>query len=417
MKSLKNILKNNKDLLWQGAKVLLAALQFLLVGFAVSAAFHALLKDPDMEKISLHATLTHFAYPLFTVIFFFGLWHYYDSIDDRSFKQFCQAAETPRLLRDRAYILAIVLTALTATPILAKPFHSFFQHLGLKGFWALAISLLVALLIAAGGSVMRISRLNFTWEVQKKLPHPKEFPSPMKRIFYAALFFVSSLLLARFVFLAVILATFVLTVSRLLLIPTLIIVGMLFLWYNIIRPTRNIRARRKFLARLQKLQAKGELTVTLHGHPYLSILFERFSFGLTVIDTPHPDSKIQENTVYQVTFANCKRRRYLIILCEENVYQFVYALQFNMITRFSRMGAVNAGNPNVPMPGFAKLKSHSFEFPEGEGERILLIDPPPIILAIRNEQNHNLIEIDNASKVYGYSVYGKNAFINMLERT
>ena len=370
-----------------------------------------------MQKISLHATLTQFAYPLFTVIFFFALWHYYDEIDDRSFRQFCQAEETPRLLRDRAYMLAIVLTALTATPILARPFRSFFQHLGLQGGWAPALSLLIALLIAAGGSLIRIKHLNSRWEILKKLPHPEKTPSLTKRIFYAALFFVSLLLLARFVFLAVFFATFVLTVSRVLVIPTLVIAVLLFLWYSVIRPLRNVRARRKFLVRLQKLQAKGALTVSLHGHPYLSILSQRFGFGLTVVDTPHPDSKNRENTTYQVTFVHCRRRRYLIILCEPNIYQFVYSLQFNMITRFSRMGAVNAGNQTVPMPGFAKLKSHSFDFPEGEGERVLLIDPPPIILAIRNENNHNLIEIDNASKVYGYSVYGKNAFINMLERT
>ena len=169
--------------------------------------------------------------------------------------------------------------------------------------------------------------------------------------------------------------------------------------------------------RLRELQERGELSMTVHGHPYLSVLSERISFGLTITDAPHPDSKQKQDTTYQVTFANCKRRRGTVVLCDRNIYQFLYTFQFNQITRFSHMGAASGGSNIISVPGASWFTSHTFDFPEGDGEKILLIDPTPHILAIRGFREGELMELDNASKVFGYTVYGKNSFVNMLERT
>lgn len=419
MKNPKKILVKNKELFWHGGKTLLLALQFFFLTNAVSNSFLPILRDPEMNNQHLLSALVLIAYPAITLIFFFVLWRYYDRNDDRSFSRFCQAAQGSRLLRTPAYVFGIILTVLTATPMIAKSFQPIFLHFGSESNQAQIFSLLVSLIVCGGGSVLRIMRLNSLWAIQKNLPDPqkKKPMSVAKRILFAVIFFLALSFLAVMTSAITLFTVSALTILRLLLIPSLIIGGAFFLLRYVILPVRNIRARKKFIGRLQKLQEKGELSFTLHGHPYLSILSERIAFGLTVQDTPHPDAKNQEMRTYRVTFANCKRKRSMIILCDRNIYQFVYALRFNMITRFARMGAVNAGNNVVSMPGVVRLTNHSFEFPEGEGERVLLIDPPPIILAIRNESNHNLIEIDNGSQIYGYSVYGKNAFVNMLERT
>jgi hypothetical protein len=81
------------------------------------------------------------------------------------------------------------------------------------------------------------------------------------------------------------------------------------------------------------------------------------------------------------------------------------------------MGADKIGSRGVSLPGLARCTNHSFDFPEGEGEAVLLIDRVPAVLAIRDEHNSdNLFELDNASQAFGYTVYAKNSFLNLLER-
>ena len=272
----------------------------------------------------------------------------------------------------------------------------------------------MALIIVVSGSVLRVARLNSLWAVQSKLPRSKKPPTVPWRLFYAAVFFVALMLLSK----GISVSAFILSAALLsFMIPLLIIAGLILMWCLVILPAINIPARRQFMLRLQEMQERGELSVEIHGRPYLSLFFERIPFGLTITDLSHPDTDVRKETVYKVAFANCKRRREMVILCEHNIYQFVYSLKFNHVTRFSRMGANHAGVRTVSVPGAARYTSHSFDFPEGEGQRILLIDRTPTILAVRSEGNHNLFELDNASKVFGYTVYGKNSFLNVLERT
>ena len=401
-----------KDIIRHIFKTLICALQFLILALIVKNNFTSLLQLYEGEADTM-ATFAHLFYPAVTAALFFVLWHYYDTIDDRSFDRVCKAPETPKFLHDPAYVLAIVLTVLTVTPLLTMSFVPLFRYLRF-GSGATAVSILSALAVAAGGSVLRVSRLNYVWSIQKNLPHSKKSPSAAWRIFCAAAFFVALFLIIRvidvvaFIFSAILLS---------FIIPILIIAGLFLLWCFVILPALNIPARRKFMLRLKQLQDEGKLTAEIHGHPYLSLFFERVPFGLTVTNIPHPEAKVQQETVYKAAFANCKRRRELVVICEHNIYQFMYSLKFNHVTRHARMGADKAGVRAVSVPGMSWFTNHSFTFPEGEGERVLLIDSPPTILAVRDEGHSGLFELDNASRVFGYTVYGKNAFLNVMERT
>lgn len=399
-------------LIWHSCKTLICFLQFVILTHVIESTFLPGLNTTEGERSSMDLLL-HILYPTIVTILFFVLWGYYDNIDDRSFNRVRNSPETPKFLRDPAYLLGIVLTTLMATPILSNPYRSFFQYLGLKA-GATAVSVLVAFVVAGGGSVLRIMRLNSMWAIQSKLPLTKKPPTLIWRIIYAVIFFVALLILCNgvavgaLIFSAVILSFFI---------PLFIIAGLILLWCAVILPVINLPARRKFMRRLEKLQEQGKVSVEILGHPYLSLFFERVPFGLTITNTPHLDAKIQEETVYKVAFANCKRRREIVILCDHNIYQFVYSLKFNHVTRFSRMGADSAGSRAVGLPGASWFSNHSFDFPEGEGARILLIDTPPVVLAVRNESNSNLFELDNASEIFGYTVFTKNSFVNLLERT
>ena len=399
-----------KDMIWHGGKTLLCAIQFWILFLLVKADFSTFL-EPNQEEFSLFGVLTYFFFPAVVVALFVALWRYYDTVDDRSFNKVREAAEPPHFLHDPAYLLGIALTALTVTPALTMALRPLFQYLRL-GAWATAVALLTALAITVGGSALRVSNLNKTWIIQSKMYYPKP-PSTPLRIFYAAVYFVALLLISKGLGVGIFVAFAVLIQFW---IPLLAIMGAICLWCFAILPLLNIPARRKFMLRLQELQKQGKVSVEIHGHPYLSLFFEFVPFGLTVTVTPHPDAKEQKETTYKATFANCKRRREIVILCEGNVYQFVYSLKFSHVDRFSRMGADNARVRTVSLPGMTRFTNHTFDFPEGEGERILLIDRSPTVLAVRNVTGSDLFELDNASQVFGYTVYVKNAFINLLTR-
>lgn len=411
-----------KDVLWHSAKALLCSLQLWLLSLVVRSATAQLLEFLLREHaiVDEQAPLLSIVPPVAILALFFALAWYYDSIDDRSFNRFCDAPEIPVLLRDYGFVSEIALTLLTATPILTASLYIPFLYLGLRVGEAIAVAILISTVIIGGYSVLRVKRLQDTWEIQKDLRTGNEkTPRVIKRVIYAIIFYISLYLLVV-VCLSVlpVWGAFFVALGKLLMIPCLVVAGGLFLWLVVINGLRQLSARHKFMRRLRRLRDKGELSFEVHGHPYLSVFSTRVFFGLTIVDAPHPDGRKRTDTTYKIAFANCKRRRFTVVLCDRNIYQFVYTLQFSQISRFGRMGAAAGSHAGriISVPGASWYSSHAFEFPEGEGERILLVDPTPHILALHGQRAGELQELDNDSKVFGYTVYGKNSFLNLLER-
>ncbi len=286
----------------------------------------------------------------------------------------------------------------------------------------------MATVFTAAATLLRIHSLSGTWAVQKNLRSTQAEPSStvkhvFKRILYAVIYYVALYLLV-YSGLSVFIPAFgsiVVAMFVLLKIPLLVFVGFLAL-LEVVRFLRHVLDRRKFLRRLTKLRDKGELSFEIHGHPYLSLLGYRNGFGLTITDVPHPDGKKKTETTYRVAVANCHRRRLTVILCESEVYQFMYSVNIRVMRSMRGgmgmmgMGGVNT-NRSFSLPAASWFISHGFAFPEGEGERILLVDPVPYVLCLRGGNGGELYPLDNASRVFGYTVYGKNSFVNMLERT
>ncbi len=405
-----------KDILWHGGKTVLCLLQFFLAS-ALAVDSVIALADGYLETVD--------ARPLYRLILlatqlivFYALWHYYDDNDDRSFDAFCASDETPKLLRDPAYIFGLVLTSLGgAVPLFFYTLYPLFRESipAMPIPTVLAVASVLALALSTGLSVYRLRRLNYVWSVQKTLRRPTDKRmSLVKRLLYAAVFAVA-VQLATVVGIYVIPQIVQLAVSLLVISPTVLFVVLcLVLLLVLFLTTRRVLDRRKFLKRLEALRARGELSYTVHGRPYLSLFFRRAEFGLTVIDEPHPDARVQEVTTYQIAVANCNRRRLTVILCEENIFQFVYSFRLRVV---GHVGTLAMGGKILTIPLGSFFVNHSFEFPEGEGKRILLVDPAPANLCMRGFREGELITLDNASEIYGYTVYGKNSFVSMLERS
>ena len=410
------------DIGWHGGKSLLCALQLRLLSLvtdtSVASLLHYLLREGILEE--KYAPLFSLVCPVVTAVLLFVLWKYYDSIDDRSFKRFCKAPNSPSLLRDRGFLTELLLTAATATPTLALALYSSLTHLALPSAIGAVISAVLSLLFVVGISLGRIKRLESVWAIQKHLRTGKEKSRVIKRIVYAVIFYASLHLLINLGIsvLIPVYGALVLTLGKLLLAPILAVAGILLIWLLVIGGIRQLISRRKFMRRLRELRDRRELSFEIHGHPYLSVFSTKIYFGLTITDAPHPEGKQRADTVYQVAVANCKRRRGTVVLCDQNIYRFMYTFQFSHIARMNRMSAMGYGGVRrISVPGASWYRSHTFSFPDGEGEKILLVDPTPYILAIHGSRDGELIEQDNASELFGYTVYGKNSFLNMLERT
>ena len=404
-----------KDILWHSIKALLCLVQLYALtapAFSTITSVSKYLMD-DVNSIPYLCLLL-----VVQVALSVAIWIYYDRGDDRSFDRFCAAEETPRLLSEPAYLTALILSIAGCTALFFIPLYPIARML----LPSLPVPLSVALAVLVGGAVaalcaiLRLRRLEYVWSVQKTLRRSTDKRhSLFVTILYAAVFFVSLIAAAAGLSVLIpILLSLIVVMVYLLTVPTLILIG-LILFLCVWRFLRHIGDRRKFLRRLENLQKAGELTYTIHGHPYRALFFRRVPFALTITDYPHPESRVKTPTTYQVAVANCNRRRMTVVLCEDNVFQFMYGFNLRVLGQASTLGLGSGKVISIPMASF--FVSHTFDFPEGEGKRILLVDPAPHQLCMRGFKRDELIALDNASELYGYTVYGKNSFVNMLERS
>ena len=415
------------DVIWHSVKALLCSLQLLALHAVTMTSIGNLMNflyvDLVIRKGSTADILLSFIHPLMVVILFAVWWRYYDNIDDRSFRRFRdtykEKSEAPNLLRDPAYLAGLAVTVACATPVITFSLVPALRNTGLENTLCYAAGVSASLLLTAGISLLRIRRRSKLWYKQRNMPEDTEKTRLGSRIFYAVLLLVSVLLAIPlgFTILIPFLGSLILGIIRLLWKPILFIGGILFLWLFVIRSIRRIADRRRFLKRLDQLQERGELSYEIHGSPYLSVFWERIVFGITITDLPHQSNKRKTPVTYQVAIANCKYRRGMVILCEDNVFRFVISFNFRTIAQHNWGGLSVASSSIVSMPLASFCTNHSFDFPEGEGKRILLVDPAPRVLCMYGFREGELITLDNGSEVFGYTVYGKNSFVNLLERT
>ena len=415
------------DMIWHSVKALLCALQLLVFHVVTMKSVGNLMSflyvDLVIRKGSTADTLLSFIHPLTVVILFVVLWHYYDNIDDRSFRRFCdtykEESKAPNLLKDPTYQAGLAVTLVGATAVIAFSLVPALRNTGIGEALCYAVGVSTAFLLVAGISLLRIRRRSKLWYSQRNMPEDTEKARVGRRIFHAVVLFaaVSLMILMGFTILIPFIGSLVLGIIRLLWKPILFIGTILFLWLFVYRSIRRIADRRKFLKRLDQLQERGELSYEIHGSPYLSVFWERIAFGLTITDVPYPGSKRKAPVTYQVAFANCKYRRGMVILCDNNVFRFVISFNFRTIAQHNWGGLSVASSSIVSMPIASFCTNHSFDFPEGEGKRILLMDPAPRMLCMYGFREGELITLDNGSEVFGYTVYGKNSFLNLLERT
>ncbi len=414
-----------KDVLWQSGKAVICLVQLYLLAIVGERTIEEIRQTLLEGQGAIYPALLL----ALEILFFVALWWYYDRIDDRGFDRFCATENPPSLLHDPAWRLGIVLSVAGATPVFARSLVLILRFF-IPGVSS-AVWVALACLLAAGGAtlgcILRVRKLNYAWSVQKKMRrHEAKRVKPAVRVVYAVIYYVS-LWLATVAGTVLVPAVIGVALILIYLLRSLVVtVAVCLVAWWCIHKIRRIHQRRDFLRRLSRLAKAGEVTYTIHGHPYRALFFKRVPFGLTVTDlrlappreeTPTASGwnrreKPATERTYQVAVADCGHRRFTVVLADNYVYRFMYSFRIRAI------GTMGMGRSDImTIPLGVWFKNNMFQFPEGEGERILLVDPAPARLCMHGFREGELLPLDNGSRVYDYTTYGRLAFLRLVERT
>lgn len=341
------------------------------------------------------------------------LWLYYDSIDDRGFADFCQSNNDRPLWDMPAHGTGLTVATVGIAPLLSFPVYDLLAGFSLPRVPAALLASVTAVGFTVGGRVLILMRLRNIWVIQKELRTGKEKRHhPVSRILYALVFCIS-LGLAVWVVIGVAGDQVIKIGGVLMDVPLKALAGLvivvLFGW--MIDLLFRIGSRRRFLARLGKLSREGSITFAVEGHPYLSLLSSHIYAGLTVIHRTKCGN-LNRQTVYCVGLVNGKSRRNILILCQNQVYRFLHRLPNQPLIR--RLGTEGM---MFYRPMYSWYESHAFDFPEGQGTRILLLDPFPAVLAMEDQVADWFYDLDIGSHAFGYTVHSRNSFLHALERS
>ena len=387
------------------------------------------------------------------------LYHFYDDIDDLAFfalraeKMGKQAsAHSAELDPDLADLEALYggsiphyeeENAIEPTHLMKKPSWILAYVMGIVGFgyfFGICIASLLAVagmsptlsrvlgygvggLLFAGIRLWRVCVLNNTWRIQIDLVKPgaKKYASIFKRIFQCVAMTVAMMFLCYYVAGAYFMVVMVVFVVNLVInfatefpsaaIGIVVVGGGLLLWVKL----RLLLRWRKFFSRLKKAKARGEIDYKVEGSPYLSALFPKLYAGVVVTDLQRYKGK---EVTYLVAICNVSSRREAVILCDEYRVQIRHSVNLRLGGRALAIAA-SAENSGAKT-GHSILSWYTtmgIEFPAGEGQRVLIVDPAPTGLYLRDGQSERLQSLDNGSRAYDYTVWTKNAFFNMIERT
>lgn len=293
---------------------------------------------------------------------------------------------------------------------------------GMPAALCVILGCLLGGLLFAGLRLWRVCALNKTWRIQIDLVKSgqKKYASPVKRVLQCVFMAVALGMVCFYgsgvyAVLLVITALFKIIANFVREFPAAaVLIAVVLVTLLLFGKLRLLTRWGKFMKKLKKAKKKGEIDYTVEGSIYLSALFPKLYAGLVVTDKERYKG---EPVTYRVGICNVSSRREAVILCDGYRAQIRHSINLRL---GGRALAIAASAENTDgRTGHALAQWHTtvgLEFPEGEGERILLVDPAPTKLYLREGQTERVQELDNGSRVYDYTVYTKNAFFNILDR-
>lgn len=417
--------------LWQPLKALLASLELWLL---IPITLHS----PDGVRSMFTVAYGTWADGMILavqLIFLYILTHFFDSVDDITFVDYCKSPVP--LLRRYSWWLSVGLCTVGCAPSLAVGINLVLRNTAAAKAAAPLYTLFVYLLaglVVCGIRLFQIWLLNRRWSRQRLAEDGSTYwPRLQIRIFQAIVLPLSLFLFVRlllktgylYIIPNLIWAVLVLVRRERAALPILLAAVSLCLLIVGIRLLCAWRKRKQLLDQLEELAHSGLLSYRLVGHPFLSLLSQRFLFGLFVVDT--------RGNRWRVGIASCRHRSRSAVACEGHLLRFRHTFRFRMAPIVNAYGAymhqgeqmgvrytnypvlfpVGAFPDDLPAPAKQRRGTGRRQYEPTESE-IMLLSPPPAQLYVRAPQG--LAELDNGSEVFGYQVWSGGAFFRFLER-
>lgn len=435
--------------LWQPIKSVLCVAQLIILQNIATLGIQDMVSRSAEGPQVWHSLL----YVLNAIILTVALWKFYDSVDDFAFlalkdekdalngkvmSEDMEDAEgmedlealygvtsskpkeekmpTP-FLRRPVWLLALGLSTIGA----AYPLTSALWHLlawtGIHGGIGIPLCVLLSVAGFAAFRAWQVHKLYGIWCIQIGMVKPgQKFASLVKRLIQCAALFVGLFFacLMGFTYAIVALFVFLYEVANAIW-KVLVVVLFLFAILFIIEKARLLLRWRSFLRKLKEAAKRGDISYEVEGRPYLSALFPSLYAAIKISDWRRVHG---EPVHYCVAIANFKRRRGGIILCDDHMIQIRHEIRLRFGASAMILSSMNENNGSRTSHALAHwYTTRGVEFPEGEGKRVLIVDPAPAYLYVRKGYSEQVSELDNGAEVYDYTVWTKNAFFNYIDRT
>ena len=355
---------------------------------------------------------------------------YFDNVDLFGKREYFESKSKKPLIARYPYLVSFAISMLFSTLLFSQVFHITLT------FYFPNINIAVSRFLAV--AVMAVLRLFQIWSLQDKWQTEIENPLFVEKAMFKRnrdmnAFKPHQLILQPigyfFAFLALSIFTGVMIIPNIvfpilvsgvnsLLTPEMwwMFLGLPLIVIAIIlafRLLHNIRKRLILLKRLKQIQREGLGRVEIFGSKFLSSTFITLPFTVRITD--------REGEVYNCAVATCGEiNAPMFFKTDEFFVEHGFHLRGGaLLARGGRFGYVvdisNFGgkeNPTNLVFGFRT--SHKLKFPEGEGHRVVILNPTPTTAYAIDE--HSCRPIDTGENMGEYTLYTATGLFNHIER-
>ena len=350
------------------------------------------------------------------------VFYYLDNLDLFNKRDYYHNKDRKALIKEPQYLVGFIVGLVFSASFFATPLD-FFISFFIPG--SILISRILSVLIYSAIRLIQLSLLKSKWDLEFESPifvqktafkRNRDFKNfRMRQLFlqplgFFALYFLVIAIANKWL-VPIIISIVIMIVDRVWgLFAIIFLIILLSLAVSVIN---GLRARRKLLSRLKKLEKLGYAKIKYDGSKYLSALFPKrmFSFELE-------DSKGKK---YNTVVISCGKMNSPIYFREDE-FLIERSVRLNNGALISRGGAYaqivdvskmgGDQNPTNALAGYYIVLP--LDFPDSEGERTVIINPIPTRVFVMD--NAKAKSIDTGERLFDYTVYNTTGFCNMIER-
>lgn len=351
------------------------------------------------------------------------VFYYLDNVDLFNKRDYYHSSDRKALIKEPQYLVGFVIGLLFSSIMFDRPLNFFISFIMSGGA---VISKFLSVLIYSAIRLIQLALLKSKWDLEFDSPifvqktafkRNRDFENfkirqlILQPIGFFILYFIVVAISNKWLAPLIISLVFMIINLWWGLLPIIFIIILLPLTVSVIY---GLRARRKLISRLKKIEKLGYAKIEYDGKKYLSALFPKKNFSFSLQDN--------HGKRYNCTVISCGKMNSPIYF-KESEFLIERSIRLNRGALLSR----NAGsfaqivdldnlggdqNPTNALAGYYIVLP--LDFPDTEGEKTVIINPIPTKVFVMD--NSKAKPVDTGERIFGYTVYNTTGFCNMIER-